>query len=105
MARRVGRLRIVAAWRRLTCLVAWLFAGPAATSRPPPPGVSISSSSATTTPSPRTSNLRELQPLDRLLLIGGEEATTFHVHLAVIGATGFDFRLGTPAAPSGSGRR
>jgi hypothetical protein len=41
-------------------------------------------------------DLRELQPyFDRLLLIGGEEVTTFHGHAGVIGAVGLvDFRLG-----------
>ena len=47
-------------------------------------------------------DLRELQPwFDRLLLIGGEEVTTFHGHAGVIGAAGFvDFRLGSQAVPT-----
>jgi hypothetical protein len=47
-------------------------------------------------------SLRELQPFfDRLLLIGGEEVTTFHGHAGVIGAVGFvDFRLGGRAVPT-----
>ncbi len=45
--------------------------------------------------------LLALQPLfDRLLLIPGEEVTTFHGHLGVIGAAGWtDFRLGGPTVP------
>ncbi len=47
-------------------------------------------------------DLRELQPyFDRLLLIRGEEITTFRGHLGVIGADGWvDFRLGSRSVPT-----
>jgi hypothetical protein len=46
--------------------------------------------------------LRELRPLfDRLLLIPGEEVTTFEGHAGLLGPSGFvDFRLGAKATPT-----